>query len=354
MADNHLSDTNVESYQFLPSPEELKRELPLTKKGWDTVTTARKSIEAILDGKDTRKIFIVGPCSIHDLEQAREYVEKLTGLAQKIEDKFLVVMRTYFEKPRTSLGWKGFISDPFLDGSSNIAEGRRQARELLLYIAEKGLPAATETLSTSHIQCYDHLIAYACIGARTTEAQTHRELASGLAMPVGFKNATSGDVTVAIDAVIFARSKHQFDGMTLQGREAIVHTRGNEYAHIVLRGGKDEANYLPAKVQEAQDLLAERELPRRLIIDCSHGNSGRNHKFQPVVFQNVLEQIKTGNKDIVGVMIESNLCSGRQSIPQDLQGFDKMSLQYGVSITDACLGWKETEEMILNAYAKRT
>lgn len=345
-----LSDTHVIEYSPLPSPQELKEKLPLTDKAWNTVYTARRGIEAILDGKDSRNIVIVGPCSIHDLEQAQEYACRLAGVARQVQDKWVVVMRTYFEKPRTTRGWKGFINDPEMNGSSNIAEGRTLARQLLLYLAELGLPAATETLSTRNIQCYDHLISYACIGARTTEAQTHRELASGLAMPVGFKNGTSGDIGVAIDAVTASRYPQQFDGMLSDGREAVVHTKGNPYTHIVLRGGKDGPNYDEEKVKYAQRLLEGCHLHPRLFVDCSHDNSGKNHEFQPVVFANVLQQIAGGNQGIVGVMLESNLFPGRQRIPEDLRGFNRSTLEYGRSVTDACMGWGQTEELLMKAY----
>lgn len=347
-----LSDSNVKSFRSLSSPQKLREEMPLTEKAWNTVYTARTQLKEIFTGKDDRKLIVVGPCSINDINSASVYAERLASLSEKVKDKFFLAMRTYFEKPRTTKGWKGLINDPEMNGCPDIEKGRRIARKLLLDIAELGLPTATETLCTRNIQCYDHLISYACIGARTTEAQTHRELASGLTMPVGFKNGTKGDLQIAIDAVISSREEHQFAGMDYEGKEVVVETKGNIYTHIILRGG-EEPNYHSKDVIKAQNLLKSAGLEDTLVIDCSHGNSGKNHEFQPVVFKNVMQQIKDGNRGIVGLMIESNLKPGKQNIPVNLIGFDKTNLEYGVSVTDSCLGWDETQKMILEAYDKR-
>jgi 3-deoxy-7-phosphoheptulonate synthase len=353
MVFNDLSDSNVLKYELLTSPKKVKEDIPLSQKAWETVIHSRKQLHDIINQKDDRKILIVGPCSIHDIKSAKEYAHKLKNLADEVQDKFLVVMRTYFEKPRSTIGWKGFINDSNLNGKGDIDEGRIKARELLSYIAELGLPTATETLSTRTIQFYDHLISYSCIGARTTEAQTHRELASGLTMPVAFKNGTSGDIKVAVDAVISAGNKHQFDGISPEGNDAIVYTKGNDYAHIMLRGGSNGPNYTKEKVELAQQLLKENDLPNRIMIDCSHANSNKDYTKQSDVLENVINQIKEGNKGIIGIMLESNLFSGRQNIPQNLVGFDK-KLEYGISITDACIGWEETENIVRKAYSTLT
>ena len=350
MAYNGLSDSNVDHYEQLSTPEQLKQKFPLTERAWNTVYHSRESIKSIINGKDCRKIIVVGPCSIHNIDEAKEYAQKLSETAAKVKDKLVVVMRTYFEKPRTVLGWKGLVPDPRLNGSADMELGRSSARELLLYINELGLPAATEPVSTRNIQCYDHLISYACIGARTTEAQTHRELASGLTMPVGFKNSTTGDVTIAIDALLSAREPHQFDGMQSNGSEAIVYTKGNKYGFIVLRGSNGGPNYQPDQVREIETKIKSRGLKPRMIIDCNHGNSGKNFQFQPVVFRDVIKQIRTGSPSLMGLMIESNLKEGKQNLPQDLIGFDHSKLEYGLSVTDSCLGWEETQNLILEAY----
>jgi 3-deoxy-7-phosphoheptulonate synthase len=290
----------------------------------------------------------VGPCSIHDPRAAYEYAERLRGLAEKVKDRFVLVMRVYFEKPRTTVGWKGLINDPRLDGSFHIEEGLKAARRLLLRVTKLGLPAATEALDPVSPQYLSDLISWHAIGARTTESQTHRELASGLSTPVGFKNGTDGDIQVALDAIKSAAAPHHFLGVDPDGRVSVYRTRGNENCHVVLRGGR-EPNFDRASVLYCAEKLKMAGLNPRLMVDCSHGNSNKDHRRQPAVFDACLEQVRAGGSPIAGLMIESHLFEGRQDLPKDFKSPGK--LRYGVSITDACLGWKETERLILGSRA---
>jgi len=344
---NRILDTNIESSQVLMTPVQIKEDLPLTELAATTVLQGRQDLQNILDGKDSRKFIVVGPCSIHDPQAAEEYAFKLKALADQVRDKLLILMRVYFEKPRTTVGWKGLINDPDLDDSFNLQKGLLTARNLLIKIAELGLPAATEALDPITPQYISELISWSAIGARTTESQTHREMASGLSMPVGFKNGTDGNIQVALDAIQSSRVPHHFLGVNQQGQISTFRTKGNPYGHLILRGGADQPNYDAATVTKVEEKLKKLNLLQRIVIDCSHGNSSKNHQLQAAVLTNILQQIADGNQSIVGVMLESNLYEGNQRITSNLK-----ELKYGVSITDKCIGWEETEEIIWNAYEK--
>jgi len=309
------------------------------------VITARESIQRVLNGEDSRMLAILGPCSIHDPKAALEFARKLKALHDRVADRLLILMRVYFEKPRTTVGWKGFISDPHLDDSCDMATGLREARRLLLAINEMGLPAATEFLDPVVPQYIADLVSWAAIGARTTESQTHRQMSSGLSMPVGFKNGTDGNVQVAIEALQSARYPHSFLGLDSEGRTCIVKTKGNLWGHIVLRGGRTRPNFDPASISEAVQQLSRAGLTPSLLVDCSHGNTGKKHELQAMVWNSVLEQRLQGNRALVGVMVESHLFEGTQKIPTDLS-----KLRYGVSVTDECVGWDTTESMVLHAH----
>lgn len=325
--------------------KEMKQQLPLSQTAKETVLHSREAIQNILAGKDSRKFIIVGPCSIHDPNAALEYAEKLKVLANKVKDKLLIIMRVYFEKPRTTVGWKGLINDPDLDGSFNMQKGLLTARQLLIDIAELGLATATESLDPVTPQYLSELVSWTAIGARTIESQTHREMASGLSMPVGLKNSTDGNIQVALDAIQAARTPHHFLGMNRLSQVSIFQTKGNVYSHIILRGGRKQSNFDAATVAWVEKKLKELQLPQTIVIDCSHGNSYKKHNLQIAVFQNVLQQILDGNRSIMGMMLESNLNENNQKIPKDLN-----QLKYGVSITDKCIGWQKTESLIISAY----
>jgi 3-deoxy-7-phosphoheptulonate synthase len=329
-------DLRVEGYRPLVSPAMLLDELPLSEVGSRTVASAREEIVRILDREDDRLIVVVGPCSVHDVGAATEYAGRLVTVATDLAADLRIVMRVYFEKPRTTVGWKGLINDPGLDGSFRINDGLRLARRLLLDLAEMGIPAGCEFLDPVSPQYTSDLVSWGAIGARTTESQVHRELASGLSMPVGFKNGTGGTVQIAIDAVRATGHPHSFIGVTEQGLAAFVSTRGNPYGHVILRGGARGPNYDRASVRAALDALREAGLPERIIVDASHGNSERDHLRQPVVVREIAEQIAAGERGIAGVMVESFLVAGRQELS------DPSRLVYGQSITDACIGWDDT------------
>ena len=335
------SDVNVDRAEPLMSPDELDREIPLSQAAIDTVIKSRKAIRDILHGDDPRMLMIVGPCSVHDEASTLEYAERLAKLSKELEDRIVIVMRVYFEKPRTTVGWKGWLNDPHLDGTFDIHEGLRSARRLLLKVNEMGLPAGTEFLDPIVPQYLAGLISWAAIGARTTESQTHREMASGLSMPVGFKNGTTGDIDIALAAMIAARSPHAFLGIDGDGRTCIVHTTGNADGHVVLRGGTNGPNYDNVSVGAAQAKLAAARLPERLLVDCSHANSQKDHNNQQIGFREVIEQRAAGNLGLVGLMLESHLFPGSQPLGPELK--------YGVSITDACIGWDETEALLHEA-----
>ena len=337
-------DIHVKSFIPLKPPEELLKEMPISSSSRRTVIASRDSIHGILLRKDPRLLVVLGPCSIHDEEAAMEYAERLSGLSQKVKDTFHLVMRVYFEKPRTSLGWKGMINDPMLDGSCDVMRGLKKARNLLLAITEIGVPTATEMLDPITPQYIADLVCWSAIGARTTESQTHREMASGLSMPVGFKNSTDGDLMVAINAMTAASSPQQFIGVDSRGRTSIVKTRGNPWTHLVMRGG-NRPNYDTVSVQEALKLLKEKGLPQLVMVDCSHANSGKDYRMQSVVWQEVINQRLDGNIGIIGLMMESNLFEGNQEIIGNLS-----TLKYGISITDPCISWEMTERLILSAH----
>lgn len=344
---DQLFNTHIESSQTLISPDEIKAKLALTKQVAKNVLQYRQEIKDILDFKDSRKFIVVGPCSIHDVKSAEEYAARLKDLAERVEDKLLLIMRVYFEKPRTTVGWKGLINDPDMDDSFHIEKGLLIARRLLLKIAELGLPTATEALDPIVPQYMSELIAWSAIGARTTESQTHREMASGLSMPVGFKNGTDGSIQVALNALESASSPHHFLGINQSGQVSVFRTKGNTYGHVILRGGGGKPNFDAANIKLVEEQLKKANLPPRIVIDCSHGNSNKDYKLQPPVFEQVIQQIIDGNTSIVGMMLESNLDEGNQPIPQNLE-----QLKYGVSVTDKCIGWEETERIILAAHEK--
>ena len=335
-------DLRISGMQEVSAPEELHREYPLTDQASDTVYRTRQAIHEILEDEDDRLLVIVGPCSIHDPRAAREYATRLKKIIDELGDDLCIVMRVYFEKPRTTVGWKGLINDPHLNDSFNINHGLRVARSLLLDIAEMGVPAGTEFLDLISPQYIADLVSWGAIGARTTESQGHRELASGLSSPVGFKNGTDGDLKIAIDAIHAASRPHVFMSLTKQGHSAIFSTTGNEDCHIILRGGK-QPNYDAASVNAAAAALADSGQRSKLMIDCSHANSGKSHERQVAVCRNVAEQISNGDKRIFGVMLESHLVAGRQDIDH-VDDVDE--LVYGQSITDACMGWEESEGLL--------
>jgi len=332
-------DLRISGLQEVIPPDELHREFPITDAASDTVYMARKAIHEILQGESDRLLVIVGPCSIHDTKAGREYANLLKPLMAELADELCIVMRIYFEKPRTTVGWKGLINDPHLDDSFNINHGLRQARSLLLDIADMGIPAGTEYLDLISPQYISDLVSWGAIGARTTESQGHRELASGLSCPVGFKNATDGGLKVAVDAIQAASRPHVFMSLTKQGHSAIFSTTGNKDCHMILRGGKTP-NYDAANVAQATQQLESSGQNTHLMIDCSHANSEKDHTRQIQVCSDVAGQIKAGNHNIMGVMLESHLVAGRQNVE------NKDELIYGQSITDACIAWDETEALL--------
>lgn len=327
--------------ETLLSPRALRERWCASEKQLGFITESRCQLRDILDGKDPRLALIVGPCSIHDVASTKEYADKLKTLAHDVSDKFLIIMRTYFEKPRTTVGWKGLVYDPHVDGTHNLALGLEQTRELLLFLAEKEIPVATEFLDPLIPRYIEDLVTWGCVGARTTESQVHRQFASGLAMPIAFKNSTSGDLDIAINAVITSSHPHTCFGINDDGHVSIVRTRGNTHAHVVLRGGKNRPNFDPQSVQRAIYLLEQAELPARLLIDCSHGNSMKNHEEQIAVFESVIEQHIQGSHAIKGMLLESHIFDGNQKIQND-----RTSMRYGVSLTDPCLSWDSTEQLI--------
>jgi len=306
-----------------------------------TVVEGRETIKRILRREDTRLLVIVGPCSIHDHAAALDYAGRLAKLRETVEDQLFLVMRTYFEKPRTTLGWKGLVNDPHLDGTYDMATGLYKAREILLAVSEMGMPGATEVLDPIVPQYLDDLVAWAAIGARTTESQTHREMASGLSMPVGFKNSTDGNLRVAIDAMVSARQPHHFLGIDQEGRTAVISTRGNSCGHVIMRGGFDHPNYDPVSVTMAEEQMREAGLAPQIMIDCGHANSDKRPRLQAHVLKSALQQRFDGNTSIIGVMIESNIKEGKQPLASD-----PSKLEYGLSITDPCLSWEDTARLL--------
>ncbi len=335
------SNLHVLRFEALMAPRELLASLPLTRAMAQTVLRGREAIRRIMTGHDPRLLAIVGPCSIHDPAAGLEYARRLSALRGELSGTLEIVMRVYFEKPRTTVGWKGLINDPHLDGTRDMVTGLRLARQLLLEVNDLGLPAATELLGPVVPQYIADLVAWTAIGARTAESQTHREMASGLSMPVGFKNTTDGNLTVALDAMQAAGTPHTFLGMDDDGRGAIVHTTGNPDRHLVLRGGGGRTNFDAASVQEAASRCAARDLPSRVLVDCSHGNSNKDFTLQAVACQDVVRQVASGGSAIFGLMLESHLHAGAQPMTQGIKG-----LRYGVSITDPCLDWDTTAGLL--------
>ena len=339
-------DLHVREIVRLATPRAIKAEFPTTDTASATVAQARERIGKILRQEDSRLLVVVGPCSIHDEKGAMEYANRLNKLRQELASHMEIVMRVYFEKPRTTVGWKGLISDPHLDGSHDIEAGLKIARKLLLQITGMGLPTATEFLDPIVPQYIADLIAWGTIGARTTESQTHREMASGLSMPVGFKNATDGSLQIAIDAMGAARNPHSFLGIDQDGVTSIVRTNGNPDGHVVLRGGRAMTNYDAASIREAEEKLKQHRLPAIMMVDCSHANSGKQHARQQDVWHDVIQQRANGTRSLIGVMVESYLKEGNQPFPKT-----PSELQYGVSITDACISWETTERLLRNGHA---
>lgn len=339
--ETQTENLNVISQEPLTPPAGLKAELPLGGDAARHVAAARRAIQAIIDRQDPRLLVVVGPCSIHDPEAALDYARRLQVLQAEVSDSLLLVMRAYFEKPRTTTGWKGLINDPELDDSFRIEQGLRTARELLLELAQMGLPLATEALDPITPQYLHDLIAWSAIGARTTESQTHREMASGLSSPVGFKNGTDGGLDVALNALQSVAHPHRFLGINQTGEVSIIETRGNRYAHVVLRGGSKGPNYSREHVASCAKALQERGLPPNIMVDCSHANSSKDHDRQPIVLRDVAEQILHGDTSIIGVMLESHINAGNQKL-----GADPSQLAYGTSITDACIDWDTTATVL--------
>lgn len=342
-----LDNVNVESQEILVTPEQLKSEIPLTDKAIDTITRGRETINNILDRKDHRLFLVIGPCSIHDVDAAKEYAQRLKVLSEKVSDTLYLVMRVYFEKPRTTVGWKGLINDPHLNDSFEIEEGLHIGRRLLIDIAELGLPTATEALDPISPQYLQDTISWSAIGARTTESQTHREMSSGLSVAIGFKNGTDGGLEVATNALKSVAHPHSFLGINREGQVSVVRTKGNPYGHVVLRGGGGKPNYDSVSVALCEKELEKAGLQKNIMIDCSHANSNKDPALQPLVMQDATHQILEGNTSIIGLMVESNLNWGNQSIPKDLN-----DLKYGVSVTDACIDWETTEKAVLEMHEK--
>ncbi|MFN9369457.1 MAG: 3-deoxy-7-phosphoheptulonate synthase [Planctomycetia bacterium] len=341
------SNLRIRSLEPLVPPARLCALLPLDAAATRTIVDGRRAVERILAGDDPRLLAVVGPCSIHDLDGARDYARRLQRLAGRVGDRLLVVMRVYFEKPRTTVGWKGLINDPHLDDTFDVATGLRLARNLLIEIAQLGLPTATEFLEPITPQYIADTIVLGAIGARTTESPTHRQMASGLSMPVGFKNSTDGSLQAAIDAMQAARTPHSFLGIDNDGGTCVVSTTGTPWGVLMLRGGRSGSNYSPDVLHEARQRLEAAGIPARIVVDCSHANSGKDHRRQSIVWRDVLEQRIAGDRSIMGMMLESNINPGSQP-PQR----DRALLAYGVSITDGCIGWDETEELLLEAHRR--
>ena len=337
---NKIHNKNIESETVITSPIELKKTIPVSDKGKENILTSRKTVDNIFSGKDERLMVIVGPCSIHDIGAAKEYALKLKSLQEEVNESVYLVMRVYFEKPRTTVGWKGLISDPDMDNSLDVEKGLRQGREFLAWLADEGIPSATEALNPITPQYLGDLISWCAIGARTTESQTHREMSSGLSMTVGFKNGTDGNLNMAINAIKACSSPQSFLGINDEGQISTFKAMGNKSSHIVLRGGA-KPNYNKDDIIECENLLKENGLAARIMIDCSHDNSNQDYRNQGKVIEDITNQIAAGNKSIFGLMLESNLFSGKQKILDK-----KEEMQYGVSVTDGCIDWLETHKVI--------
>ena len=338
-----VDNLNVESQEILITPEQLKTALPMSANAANSIAESREVIRNILDGNDPRLFVVVGTCSIHDVDAAIDYAHRLKALAEEVADTLYIVMRVYFEKPRTTVGWKGLINDPYLNDTFKIQEGLHIGRKLLLDIADIGLPTSTEALDPISPQYMQDCIAWSAIGARTTESQTHREMASGLSSAVGFKNGTDGGLDVAMNAIQSAQNPHRFLGINGEGQVAIIHTKGNPYAHVVLRGGSNGPNFDSVHIELTEQALSKAGAANNIMVDCSHANSSKEPELQPKVMEDISNQIVVGNQSIVGLMIESNINKGNQSIPADLT-----KLSYGVSVTDGCIDWDTTATAIRN------
>jgi 3-deoxy-7-phosphoheptulonate synthase len=343
------SNLKIKSITPIIAPADLRQVFPISGAGSEFVSTSRDQVKNILHGKDPRLMVVVGPCSIHDPKAALDYAERLARLARQVSDQLLLIMRVYFEKPRTTIGWKGLINDPDMDGTHLISKGLGIARGLLCRMTELKLPVATEMLDPITPEYLADMLCWGAIGARTTESQTHRELASGLSFPIGFKNGTDGNLQIAIDAMIAALHPHSFLGINREGLSSIIQTTGNPDVHIVLRGGR-KPNYYPEDIRKTEEMLEKNKLFPSVMVDCSHGNSEKNHENQPLVLENVIGQIVAGNRTISGVMIESFLEGGNQPLPKDPK--DLSQLRYGVSITDKCLDWTTTERILWEAHGR--
>ncbi|UUO04895.1 3-deoxy-7-phosphoheptulonate synthase [Blastopirellula sp. J2-11] len=344
----HQTDNvNVRSIEKLVSPREIKQDISVAEESQDFVFESREHIKRILSGEDDRMLAVVGPCSIHDPATALDYARRLKEVADEVNDRLFIVMRVYFEKPRTTVGWKGLINDPHLNDTFDIGSGFRIARQLLVDITELGLPAATEALEPITPQYIADLISLASIGARTTESPTHRQMASGLSMPVGYKNGTDGSLQIALDAMTSAGSPHSFLGIDAEGATCVVHSNGNPWGHLILRGGRSGPNYAREDIRDAIAQLEKSKLHSNLLVDCSHANSNKDHTQQKNVWRDVLTQRTEGNRSIIGMMLESNISPGNQKL-----GAEPSSLTYGVSITDACIGWDETADLLREAHAQ--
>lgn len=329
------------------SPSELKSTLPVHASSLDTIVRGRHSVNRILERKDPRLIVVVGPCSIHDTAAAMDYAQRLKQVSEKVSDTLAIVMRVYFEKPRTTVGWKGLINDPHLNGSFDIVEGLTVGRQLLLDITQLGLPVATEALDPISPQYLHDLISWSAIGARTTESQTHREMASGLSCAVGFKNGTDGSLSVAINALKSVSSPHHFLGINNHGQVAVIRTKGNAHGHVVLRGGGGKPNYDSVSIALCEQELRSHNIAENIMVDCSHENSNKSHELQSLVLENITHQIVEGNRSIIGLMIESNIGAGNQKMH-----VDRTKMQYGVSVTDECIDWDTTESLLLSMHDK--
>lgn len=347
MTDNRLENININPPQILITPNKLKQDIPVSEAAAKTVLEGRETVRNILDGKDHRLIIVVGPCSIHDIKAAKEYAERLKALAAEVSDSLFIIMRVYFEKPRTTVGWKGLINDPYMNDTFKIEDGLHIGRQLLADLAEMGLPTASEALDPISPQYMQDLITWSAIGARTTESQTHREMSSGLSTAVGFKNGTDGSLDVAINALLSVSSPHSFLGINGDGQVSIIQTKGNPYGHVVLRGGNGKPNYDSVSVAVAEQALQKANVTQNIMVDCSHANSNKDASLQPLVMENVTNQILEGNHSIIGLMIESHLHFGNQKLTTNLE-----EMQYGVSITDACIDWETTEKALRSMHKK--
>jgi 3-deoxy-7-phosphoheptulonate synthase len=342
---NKLNNINISSQQVMMTPHKLKQNMPISQDCTDFVLDSRKVIANIISGQDSRKLAIVGPCSIHDIDSAKEYALQLKSLHDELAEELFIVMRVYFEKPRTSVGWKGLINDPHLNNSFDVEYGLSLARELLIWLAELKLPVATEMLDPITPQYLSELISWTAIGARTSESQTHREMASGLSMPIGFKNGTNGSAGAAINAMKAAASGHSFLGINQQGQVTLLNTKGNPHGHVILRGGV-KPNYHPKDIADYEKNLLDANLKQSIMVDCSHGNSEKDHRNQIGVLENIIEQVANGNRSLIGFMLESHLKQGKQNLTNDASILD-----YGVSITDACIDWSTTEKALRSAHS---